>query len=83
MTEATMGIIGGSGLNQIDAMTDMSETRIDTPFGPPGDTIVPGAFETLSPAYVGTTSAQQSPAAASPRSPCGRARRYPALCSLH
>ncbi len=32
---------------------------------------------------IGTTSAQQSPAAVSPRSPCEGARRYPALCSLH
>ena len=83
MTEATTGIIGGGGLCRMDAMTDVSKTRGETPFRPPGDAIVPGTLETLSPPYVGITSAQQSPAAASPRSPYEGARRYPALCSLH
>jgi 5'-methylthioadenosine phosphorylase len=45
MTEATIGIIGGSGLYQIDAMTDVSETLIETPFGPPSDAIVLGTLE--------------------------------------
>ena len=45
MTEATIGIIGGSGLYQIDAMTDVSETRVETPFGPPSDAIVLGTLE--------------------------------------
>jgi 5'-methylthioadenosine phosphorylase len=45
MTEATIGIIGGSGLYQIEGMTDVSETQIETPFGPPSDTIVLGTLE--------------------------------------
>jgi len=45
MTEATIGIIGGSGLYQIDAMTDVSETWIETPYGPPSDAIVLGTLE--------------------------------------
>ncbi len=37
-----IGIIGGSGLYQIDEFPDISEHNVDTPFGPPSDTLVGG-----------------------------------------
>jgi 5'-methylthioadenosine phosphorylase len=37
-----IGIIGGSGLYQIEELRDASELTIDTPFGPPSDTLVGG-----------------------------------------
>ena len=37
-----IGIIGGSGLYQIEELRDTSELTIDTPFGPPSDTLVGG-----------------------------------------
>ena len=45
MSEIAIGIIGGSGLYQIDAMTDVSEVHIDTPFGAPSDAIITGTLE--------------------------------------
>src|SRR4030095_13827781 len=37
-----IGIIGGSGLYQIEELRDTSELNIDTPFGPASDTLVGG-----------------------------------------
>src|SRR5436190_11955901 len=37
-----IGIVGGSGLYQIEELRDTSELNIDTPFGPPSDTLVGG-----------------------------------------
>ncbi|MCK5213420.1 MAG: S-methyl-5'-thioadenosine phosphorylase [Dehalococcoidia bacterium] len=45
MSEIAIGIIGGSGLYQIDAMTDVSEVRVDTPYGAPSDAIITGTLE--------------------------------------
>lgn len=42
MSIPAIGIIGGSGLYQIEGMTDAKEIRIETPFGPPSDAIVSG-----------------------------------------
>jgi 5'-methylthioadenosine phosphorylase len=39
---AAVGIIGGSGLYQIEGLTEIAEHRIETPFGPPSDVIVGG-----------------------------------------
>jgi 5'-methylthioadenosine phosphorylase len=46
MTEqtATIGIIGGSGLYQMQELRDATEHKIDTPFGPPSDTLVGGTL---------------------------------------
>src|SRR6266478_1499313 len=38
----TIGIIGGSGLYQMEELHDATEHRIDTPFGPPSDLLVGG-----------------------------------------
>jgi 5'-methylthioadenosine phosphorylase len=40
----SIGIIGGSGLYQIDGLTETSEVTLSTPFGPPSDTIVSGTL---------------------------------------
>ncbi len=37
-----IGIIGGSGLYQIAELRDTNELNVDTPFGPPSDTLVGG-----------------------------------------
>jgi 5'-methylthioadenosine phosphorylase len=37
-----LGVIGGSGLYDIPGLTDVRELRVDTPFGPPSDTVVEG-----------------------------------------
>ena len=42
MTAPAIGIIGGSGLYQMDGLTDISEHAVETPFGPPSDVIFGG-----------------------------------------
>ncbi len=44
MTQATIGIIGGSGLYQMAALMDVEEVRVDTPFGPPSDALMVGTL---------------------------------------
>lgn len=38
----TVGVIGGSGLYEIEGLVDVEEINIDTPFGRPSDTIIAG-----------------------------------------
>jgi 5'-methylthioadenosine phosphorylase len=40
--EAAIGIIGGSGLYQMEELRDPTEHKIETPFGPSSDTLVGG-----------------------------------------
>ncbi len=42
MQQAVVGIIGGSGLYQMDALENAQEQTIDTPFGAPSDVLVTG-----------------------------------------
>ena len=42
MTAPAIGIIGGSGLYQMEGLTDISEHAVATPFGPPSDVIFGG-----------------------------------------
>jgi 5'-methylthioadenosine phosphorylase len=42
MKTPAIGIIGGSGLYQIEGMTDTQELTVETPFGMPSDVIVGG-----------------------------------------
>ncbi len=42
MSEAKIGVIGGSGLYDIEGMSDVEEVNIDTPFGKPSDSIIIG-----------------------------------------
>jgi len=44
MAQAKIGIIGGSGLYKMDALQDVEEVQIDTPFGPPSDSIILGTL---------------------------------------
>ncbi len=43
--EPAIGIIGGSGLYQIEGFSNPQEHQIDTPFGPPSDTIMGGEVD--------------------------------------
>jgi 5'-methylthioadenosine phosphorylase len=43
--QATLGIIGGSGLYSMPGLTDTKEIRVKTPFGDPSDAIVLGTLE--------------------------------------
>jgi 5'-methylthioadenosine phosphorylase len=37
-----LGIIGGSGLYEIEGLADVERVRVDTPYGPPSDVVVRG-----------------------------------------
>lgn len=52
MNKAKVGIIGGTGLYQIDGMTDVQEIDITTPFGSPSDSIVIGNLDGVSMAFL-------------------------------
>jgi 5'-methylthioadenosine phosphorylase len=42
--ESAIGIIGGSGLYEIDGIEEVEERAVETPFGAPSDTLVGGRF---------------------------------------
>ncbi len=42
MPEAKLGVIGGSGLYEIEGLSDVKEVQVKTPFGEPSDAIVLG-----------------------------------------
>ena len=42
---AEIGILGGTGLYEIDGIEDLEERALDTPFGKPSDSYVIGKFE--------------------------------------
>jgi 5'-methylthioadenosine phosphorylase len=52
MPQATIGVIGGSGLYQMEAMTDMKEVRVKTPFGDPSDIITIGNISGVAMAFL-------------------------------
>jgi 5'-methylthioadenosine phosphorylase len=45
MAEAKIGIIGGSGLYKMEALKDVQEVQVDTPFGAPSDALIVGTLE--------------------------------------
>ena len=45
MESIRMGVIGGSGLYQMEGLTDVKERRVSTPFGDPSDAIIVGSLE--------------------------------------
>lgn len=45
MTEATIGVIGGSGLYDIEGLKEIEEHDVSTPFGKPSDPIIVGTLE--------------------------------------
>ena len=42
MSQARIGVIGGSGLYQMQALTDVEEVNVPTPFGDPSDAFIIG-----------------------------------------
>lgn len=44
MAVASIGIIGGSGLYKMDALTDVEEVQVQTPFGSPSDAVILGTL---------------------------------------
>jgi len=49
---ATIAVIGGTGLDQIEGMTALSQVDIDTPFGKPSDVITIGKLEGVGVAFL-------------------------------
>ena len=45
MEQMTIGVIGGSGLYEIEGLTDIKEVRLDTPFGAPSDVYITGLLD--------------------------------------
>ena len=43
--QVKIGIIGGSGLYKMEALKDVEEVQIDTPFGSPSDALIVGTVE--------------------------------------
>jgi 5'-methylthioadenosine phosphorylase len=52
MAEANVAFIGGSGLYDMDGLADREQVNIETPFGPPSDTIVVGALDGVRVAFL-------------------------------
>lgn len=44
MTQATIGVIGGSGLYAMEGLEDVEELRLETPYGAPSDAYVLGSL---------------------------------------
>ncbi len=45
MSDKVVGVIGGSGLYEIEGMTDVSSVCIETPFGEPSDEYITGTLD--------------------------------------
>ena len=45
MDQMTIGVIGGSGLYEIEGLTEIEEVRLKTPFGDPSDVYITGMLE--------------------------------------
>ena len=45
MPKARIGVIGGSGLYEMDGLTDREEINVSTPFGDPSDVFILGTLE--------------------------------------
>jgi 5'-methylthioadenosine phosphorylase len=45
MSNVKIGIIGGSGLYKMEALTDVEEIQVETPFGSPSDAIIVGTLD--------------------------------------
>lgn len=52
MTRALIGIIGGSGLYHMDALQDIQEHDMETPYGRPSDVLVTGTVHGTSVAFL-------------------------------
>ncbi len=45
MQQMTIGVIGGSGLYEIEGLTEIAEVRLETPFGSPSDAYMTGMLD--------------------------------------
>ncbi len=52
MAEAKVGIIGGSGLYNMEGMTEVEKMKVSTPFGEPSDAIILGHLEGVRVAFL-------------------------------
>lgn len=52
MDKALVGVVGGSGLYQMDALEDVQELQIDTPYGKPSDAIMTGRVNGVAVAFL-------------------------------
>ncbi|ACB50531.1 methylthioadenosine phosphorylase [Crocosphaera subtropica ATCC 51142] len=52
VTHAKIGILGGSGLYQMDALQDVQEIHLETPFGKPSDAFIVGNLNGVSVAFL-------------------------------
>lgn len=52
MTEVAIGIIGGSGLYKMEALKDVEEVQVDTPFGKPSDALIVGTLDGVRVAFL-------------------------------
>jgi 5'-methylthioadenosine phosphorylase len=52
MTDAKIGIIGGSGLYQMAALKNVEEVSVETPFGMPSDKLIVGELEGIKVAFL-------------------------------
>ena len=52
MNKKTIGVIGGSGIYQIEALTEIEEIQVSTPFGAPSDSIITDSIEGVSVAFL-------------------------------
>ena len=52
MSDVKLGVIGGSGVYQMEALQDVAEVRIDTPFGEPSDAYIVGTLEGVRVAFL-------------------------------
>ena len=52
MAEATLGVIGGSGLYEMEGLVQGREVRVETPFGMPSDDIVVGTLDKTTVAFL-------------------------------
>ena len=52
MVQAKIGIIGGSGLYKMDALTNIEEVTLSTPFGDPSDALIVGQLEGTTVAFL-------------------------------
>ena len=52
VTQAKIGILGGSGLYKMDALEDVEEIHLETPFGNPSDAFIVGNLEGVSVAFL-------------------------------
>ena len=48
MSEQVIGIIGGSGLYELDGLTDVKSVAVTTPFGDPSDEFITGVLDGVS-----------------------------------